>query len=112
MVSNVERTGITIVGRDRQGQPKVSNYTTKMVQRIYPKLESTGAVDIYVGYQQKLEGSVTYSGPHSFTPGIDNHIDVRLQGKAICLKISSSTDMEWSASGATFELEVLGASNR
>lgn len=112
MESHVERTGITIVGKDRQGQPKVSNFTTKMVQRIYPKIESTGPVDVYVGYQQRLEGSVNYSGPFSFNPLTDNHIDVRLQGKAICLKIASSTDIEWSATGATFEMTVLGGSLR
>lgn len=112
MPAYVERTGITIVGKDRQGQPKVSNFTTKMVQRVYPKIASTGSVDVYIGYQARLEGSITYSGPHAFDPAVDNHIDIRLQGKAICLKIGSSADIEWSVSGATFEMEVLGGSVR
>lgn len=112
MDSFVERTGITIIGKARDGSPRVSNYTTKMVQRIYPKVNAITSVNIWVGYQAQLEGSINYSGPYSYDPVIDNHIDVRVQGKAICLKIGSSTDIEWSSSGATFEMEVLGGSVR
>lgn len=112
MESHAERTGLTIVGQDRFGEPKVSNSTTKMVQRLYPKVDATGVVDIYIGAQSRLGGSVVYSGPYSFDPYVDNHIDVRVQGKAVCFKIGSTGDIAWNASGAAMLLKVIGGSNR
>ena len=109
---SLERIGLTIVGKSRDGTPKVSNFTTKLVQRVYPKIESTGSVNIYIGAQSRLEGSVNWSGPYAFDPLVDNHIDVRVQGKAVAFKIMSSTDISWSSTGCTMEMEVLGGSVR
>ena len=110
--SYIERTDIAIVGQDRQGNPKVDPTSTKLVRRVYPKLEGTAAINIYVGSQKKLGGSVTYSGPYSFDPTTDNHVDCRVQGKAIAIKFESTTAMEWSGTGFILDLDVIGESFR
>lgn len=112
ITSYVERTDLAIVGHDRQGNPKVDPASTKFVRRVYPKVEATNALNIYVGSQQKLGGSVTYFGPFAFNPETDDHIDCRVQGKAIAIKIESTTDASWHCTGFVLDLEIIGKSVR
>lgn len=106
----LEREGIAIVGRDREGNAKIDLGRVKFVRRVYPKMQSTGAVDIYVGGQEDLGGAVSWSGPFSFNPNTDHKIDCMVQGKFIGFKITSSTDVNWKLYGYTLDMEVLGES--
>jgi hypothetical protein len=108
----VERTGLAIVGRDRQGRPIIDPTSTKYIRRVWPKLESTGPVDIYIGSQSRLEGPTTWAGPYSFDPEVDSHIDCRVQGRTVGLKIASNADISWSCTGFALDLEIIGGSVR
>lgn len=113
VTSFAERTGIAIVGKDRQGNPKVDVTSTKFVRRIYPKLAAgVGTINVYIGSQDRINGSVTYLPAVAFNPEIDNHIDCRIQGKAIAIKFESTTSMNWTGTGFVLDMDVIGESYR
>lgn len=112
MVSRAERTGLAMVGRDQFGEWKVDPASSKFLRRIWLKMESTGPVTVYFGVQQQLEGAVEWTSGYSYTPGVTPHLDTRLHGKAFGIKIESATDVAWSCTGATFDMEIIGGETR
>jgi hypothetical protein len=109
--SFVERTGLTIVGQDRQGNPKTDPYSVKFVRALYPKVvASPGAtINIYVGCHDTPEGAVTWEGPLAFDPLTDVRVDCRVQGKFIAVRFEdASTTVPWSLTGYELDIEVVG----
>ena len=107
MTSYVERTGLGIVGQDRQGNPKVDFQSQKLVTGIYPK--ATGSpFNVRVGAQDHPGGTITYSSPKTFTPGTDIKVDVAVAGKLIAVRFESATDVSWELEGYDLDLSVLG----
>ena len=70
-----ERTGLAIVGRDRQGNPKIDMNSVKLLGRVYPKVSSNASVNFYFAYQDHPEGAINWSGAHAFDPSTDEFID-------------------------------------
>jgi hypothetical protein len=112
MTSFVERTGLTITGKDHRGEFKLDPSSVKFCRRVYPKINATGAVNVYVGAQQTLQGPVTWQGPFSFDPETQEHIDCRVQGVALAIRYESDSDIEWSSTGFALDLEILSGYNR
>ena len=104
----LERTGLAVVGRDRQGNWKIDLDSRKFIRRIHFNMEATGPVYIYVGNQESPNGAITWSGPFTFDPRVDNFIDPFLNCKFFGLRIESATDIGWSLYSYTLEIEVLG----
>ena len=111
MTSFVERTGLAIVGRDRQGSPKVDMNVIKFVRGIIPRFgKITGPVDISAGFQDFPGGPVTFAPAYSFDPAVDRiapFLDV--SGKLIAVKFSSSTNIDWRLDGYQIDLELGGS---
>ncbi len=74
------------------------------VTRVWPRMEGSGSVDIYVGHQMHADQAVTWEGPYAFTPGTDSHIDCRVTGRFHSIRFESTSADSWSLSG--YELEV------
>lgn len=108
MLSFVERRGLTLVGRDRAGNPKSDPSTVKYVSRIIPKMVGTGPVSVSVGGQMTREGPNTISGPHVFDPNVDQDIPINAKGRYISVRFESSTDITWNLSGYQLDVHVLG----
>ena len=111
-VSYLERTGLTLVGQDRQGNPQTDPSAVKFVRALYPKITSKpGAViNIFVGSHDTPDGPVTYEGPLAFNPDTDVRVDCRVQGKFIAVRFEdASTSVAWSISGYKLDLDVIGS---
>lgn len=93
MTAYVERTGLDLGDSTR----------FKRVTRIWPRMEGNGAVSVYVGAQARPDDAVTWSGPFSFTPGTDEKIDCRVNGRYIGVRFESTGNVEWSLSGYDIE---------
>jgi hypothetical protein len=107
MTSYIERTGIALVGKSRSGEPKVDFQSQKLITAIYPKARG-GAFQIRVGGQEHIDGVVTYSTPQTFTPGVDEKVDVAVGGKLMAVRFESAADVAWELDGYDIDMNVLG----
>jgi len=105
----VERTGLAVVGRDRNNEWKSDFSTRKLVRRIWPQI--TGApVQVYVGAQENPDEPITWSSAKTFTPGVDKYIDPEPtpNGRMLAVRFESTDDAYWEISGYNLEIELLG----
>jgi hypothetical protein len=103
--ASLERVGISIDGKSRDGKPKGSIHTRKLWTRLWPKL-SGGSVNISVGVKQTAEESepIAWDPAQLFNPSIDKFIDFELNGRLLALRFESATQQPWTLSG--YDLEV------
>ena len=105
--SFVERTGLAIVGRDRQGQPKADYETRKLFKRIWPKITGLASVYVSLGSQEDLQDEVTWASSKLFIPD-QKYLDFEVAGKFGAVRFESTDDAPWQLEGYDLELEVLG----
>ncbi len=107
--AHLERTGLSIVGRDRQGNPRVDFTRRKMIRRIWLKATG-GPFTVRVGSQEIEDGAVTWSTSQTFTPGVDRYLDFEdpVSGLLMAVRIESSSGEQWALSGYDIEVELLG----
>jgi hypothetical protein len=109
MTAYIERTGLAIVGQDRQGNPKVDIEVNKLCPRIWPKMRG-GPVNIRVGKQEEIDGAITWSGPKAFDPATEKFLDVDppVSGPLLAVRFESATNVSWELDGYDMEIELLG----
>lgn len=110
----LERSGLGIVGRARDGSWKVDLNSRKFVRRVHPKIQTNviGPVDIYLGGQEAVDGPVNWQGPFPFDPNTQTHIDVRLNTRFVSIRFETTADDFWSVFGYALDIDVIAASNR
>lgn len=101
----LERTGLGIVGRDRTGNAKVDFQSVKTVNRIWPKING-GPVDIRVGGQDEIDGTITWSSVMSFDPATQRYLDVFQTHRLLAVRFETSADVSWELEGYDLELDV------
>jgi len=79
------------------------------INAIYPDIEG-GAVDIYVGSQQRINDTVTWEGPYSFDPSTQRKIDCRVTGNLHSIRFESTANRSWSLS--SYEVDFRKAGKR
>ena len=96
----VERTGL--VPKDLHNRYQLRN--------IYPEIEGTngGVVNVYVGSQNAIDETVTYSSAIPFTIGTDYRINCNVEGRLLAVKFESTTDIEWKLHGYQLDVELRG----
>ncbi len=112
VVTRLERIGLPIIGRDRQGGWKIDLDTRKYITRLHLKMRATGPIDVYIGGQEKVEGAVAWEGPFSFDPNLDTHIDFRVNTRFFAVRFESASNISWTLYGYNVELVVLGEVSR
>ncbi len=108
----LERTGLTIIGRDRQGNWKTDTNSRKFVRRLIPKILSSGPIDIYVGGQELPNSGVVWQGPFVFDPATDHHIDCMVNTRYVAVRFESNANIAWQLQGYNLELDILGQAPR
>ena len=66
-VATVQRTGLGVLGKKRNGEWIVDHEVVKFVSRIWPKVR-LGQVKVRVGFQSLVDGPVTWKGYFIFNP--------------------------------------------
>lgn len=81
-----ERTGVAVGGM------KSRNMITELVFTA----EGTGALNIYVGTQDRPEGSIDWVGPRTFDVATDRRVKIRSRkGQFNCWRIEGTTGSDW-----------------
>jgi len=108
ITSFVERIGLAVIGRDRQGQPKADYTQRKLAKRIWPKITGTAPVTIRVGAQEDFDDAVVWSDAQIFTPGIDKYLDMEANGRLLAVRFESNSSSSWQLEGYDLDIELLG----
>ena len=111
--ARIERQGLAMIGRDRQGNPKVDTEVSKMVTEIWPRVRMVNGHTVYisVGSQEKLESPVNWSGPFPYMPAFSDKVDVDPPacGRFIAVKFETfDDDAVWKLDGYDLEMNILG----
>lgn len=106
----IEREGLAIIGKDRQGQPKVSLSVRKLVTRLWPKITGGSTVSIRVGVKEGLheDEGISWSAAQDFNPLTQKWVDFTANGKVIAVRIEGTTDQSFQLEGYDMEMELLG----
>jgi hypothetical protein len=111
----VERLGLSIIGRDRSGNPKLNFTQNRLVKRLWPKMKGTGTVAIQVGFQDTPMGAVTWSPAKTFDAetGLDTvfgnrYVDFELSGRLPAVRFESSGTGGWQLDGYDIDITPLG----
>ena len=107
MTSYVERSGITIVGRDYRGEPKIDPDSIKLVKRILPRI-SGGPVQVYVGAQSLKDGAISWSSAMTFDPTTKNELQCYSVSRFPAVRFESVSDVHWSLDGYELDIELAG----
>lgn len=103
----IERTGLAVIGVDRQDQPKADPTKRKICNRIWVNA-SGDPFTVKVGAQEDVGGAVTYQAGQTFIPGVDEYLDVCVQGRLLAVRFESNADVQWTLNSYALDLEVLG----
>lgn len=95
MTSFVERTGLF----------NESSSQVKYCRGVYPKMDSTGPVNFYIGSQMSLNEAITWEGPFSFDPATDYKFDCEVAYRWMGIRVESNSDVDWSLT--SYELDVI-----
>jgi len=105
ITGTLQRSGLGVVGRKRNGEWNVDFARRKIVTRVWPKITG-GAVSIRVGAHSVPDGAITWSPVQSFDPTTQLFVDFVVEGPAIALEISGTTHFK--VDGYQLELGVTG----
>lgn len=105
--ATLQRVGLSVEGRKRTGEWIVNHGSKKLVNRVWLKLEG-GPVNVRIGFQEYVNGAVTWSSTKSFDPSTQRYVDVIGSGAALALEITSSDSVAWKLYGYQIDLAVVG----
>lgn len=111
--SYLERIGLAIAGKTRQGTPKVDPSLTKFVRAVYPKVKGDSGVKlrVSVGSQYTTKDPIDWEGPYEFDPDTMEKVDFRVSGKYIAIRFEDHPDTaskQWMLSSYALDLDVVG----
>lgn len=106
--ATLERQGLAIVGRGRDGQSKVDMDVIKRINRIIPHFSGSGTVNVYLGTQDVIGGAITYGSAMPFVIGTDRKIDARSTARIHAIKFESTGDTSWQLHKYDLDLDIVG----
>lgn len=106
-IATLQRTGLSLIGRKRNGEWIVDFKRRKTFKRIWFKLTG-GPVSVRIGVQQTVEGSVTWQNAVTFNPLTDMYVDTVLEGRCLAIEISSASGVSWTLMGYRPEFNIGG----
>lgn len=107
-ISFLQRTGLAITGRDRQGQPKLDYQSRRLVNRIWPKIRGSAQIQVRIGMQEELEGEITWTPYKVYIPA-QKYLDFEISGRLPAVEFLCTEAVAWQIEGYDLNVEVLGA---
>lgn len=96
--STLQRTGLALIGKKRNGEWIVNHEIMKFVDRMWPKVQG-GPVQIRVGSQMTVDGTVTWGPYQTFSPGTDVAVDIAVSARAVAVEFRMQTTGDWRLDG-------------
>jgi hypothetical protein len=106
----LERTGIPLVGQDKEGNPLVDPTVVKLCRGIYPKLQAApGATfTVQLGGQMFQDGPVTWQPEQTFDPATQFKIDSLFSAKYLAIRWMSTGSQSWQLDSMQWDIERAG----
>lgn len=102
----LERTGLAIYGKDREGNWKADITRMKLVKGLRPKIEG-GPIQAQLGVQQIIGGPITWAPLQTFS--FDNYkLDFLLTGRLIAVRFQTYNNNAWAINAYDLDIEILG----
>jgi len=105
ITATVQRTGLSVVGRKRNGEWIVDFQQRKLLTRVWPKVTG-GAVMVRAGSAQTPDGAVTWQPSQSFDPTTQHYVDFITEGPSLAIEFSGTS--LWKLDGYKIDLELTG----
>jgi len=113
--ATVQREGLSIIGRKRNGEWIVDHEIRKLVTRLWPKIRG-GKVKIRVGFQQLVNGPIGWNDYFEFnpedgslSPAAGVTADFKGSGRAFALEVRDADEVAtWIWDGYKVEMSKLG----
>lgn len=104
--SFVERTGLAIYGKDREGNWKADITKMKLIRGLRPKIDG-GPIYAQVGMQQVVGGPITWAAEQLFSSS-DFKLDFLLSGRLVAVRFRCASNSTWALNGYDLDIELLG----
>ena len=110
MTCTLERTGITLVGQDRLGNPKTDPYHFKHLKQVRPRILGNPGVtvNVYVGGQNDTNQAVTWRGPYTYTIGTTRYINCDVMARFLAIKFETTGTDNWQLVGYEVTIDPAG----
>lgn len=107
--ARAQRTALSVLGRQRDGQPIVDFNRFKMCHRIWPRAEG-GPINVRLGSQQTVRDGVAWGSAQVFDPNSEMYEDFEppVEGRALGVEFSTSDPVDWALDGYTLEVNPTG----
>jgi hypothetical protein len=105
----LQRVGLSMIGKKRSGEWIVNHELIKIIDRIWPKIKGSGPIQIRIGYQMEVDGTVTWTPYFEFDPDTMVAADLVASGRAMAVEFYSPTAKDWRLDGYRVSLEVDGS---
>lgn len=90
IIGTLQREGLAVIGRKSNGQQINEFDMRKLCKRVWIRA-SGGPIDVRIGYQEIVDGDITWSTSVSFDPTSQLFVDFLVSGIALAIEFSSST---------------------
>lgn len=107
VTTRLQRLGLALIGRARDGKPIVDFNRRKQITRVWPRLTG-GPVNIRLASQDSIDGPTRWTDLVSFDPGVSKSVDLVTEGATVGIEFSSAADVQWRLEGYKLDLQVLG----
>jgi hypothetical protein len=106
--TTLERTGLALLGTDRQGQPKVDYDNIKFCRGVRPLLEGSASLSIHVATSMTRNETPVWHGPFTYDPSTDLEVNCQVAGRFFGVRFSSTGNQSWNLKGYELDLELMG----
>lgn len=104
----LQREGLAVVGRTRNGDWIVDFEKIKMISRMWPKITG-GPINVRVGVQSTVDGPITWGNAVEYNPSVAVPADFTpMSGRAVAIEFSTTASVQWRIDGYKPDITVLG----
>lgn len=102
----IQRTGLPVAGRDREGKLKIDLNSVKLVRRVFIKVDTPLDFQVRIGMQNDPGGAVSWTPEYTFSSG-DIFVDVMLSGRFLCYEFSQTEEVPFILTGITVDMDII-----
>ncbi len=106
--SVVERRGIALEYRDRKGNYIANPKGAKLMTEVWPIIETSGVIKIYVGGHDTFNGEIDWSSDYLFDPLVDDFVPVIASGQYMAIRFVAEDNVNFKLTGYTVIVSDIG----
>jgi hypothetical protein len=105
--STLQREGLALIGKKRNGDLVVDHQKMKMLKRMWPKVRG-GSVNVRFGAQQLVQGATLWGTSSIFDPTTQVYVDPGIvSGRAVGIEFQA-TNKVWALDGYKIDMVPMG----